>query len=211
MNLFQRLFQKETEIHDIDQSKVENFMTLIRVYYQSVMAVNLGVTNIRFLPDIALYKHVYKVATQGGKLGIAERSHCRKLLMQEYGMSEGFFKEIDSSIKRNCRTQNDIKNYLFMFQGFSSDLMMVIGNLMKWKFTLPKFFRKALYTMTQKTIHDVLTKNDWKSDQVRPIAKNIRLYQQRLGYSENWMTEYVYQIVMLAKSSKRKKDSDKEA
>ena len=64
------------------------------------MAVNLGVTNIRFLPDVALYKHVYKVQTQGGKLGIAEKSHSRKMLMQDYGLSESFFKEIDASIKK---------------------------------------------------------------------------------------------------------------
>ena len=27
----------------------------------------------------------------------------------------------------------------------------------------------------------------------------IRKYQHALGYSENWMTEYVYNIVLLAK------------
>lgn len=208
MNIFQKLFKKETEIHDIDQSKVENFMTLIRVYYQSVMALNLGVTNIRFLPDVALYKHVYKVSTQGGKLGMAEKSHSRKLLIQEYGLSEDFFKEIDSSIKKNCKTQNDIKNYLFMFQGFSSDLMMLIGNLMKWKFGVPKIFRKALYSMTEKSVHDILTKTNWKSDESRPVAKNIRAYKERLGYSEGWMTEYVFNIIMLAKSEKRRKKSE---
>ena len=208
MNIFQKLFNKETEIRDIDQSKVENFMTLIRVYYQSVMAVNLGVTNIRFLPDVALYKHVYKVQTQGGKLGIAEKSHSRKMLMQDYGLSESFFKEIDASIKKGCKTQNDIKTYLFMFQGFSSDLMMIIGNLMKWKFGVPKFFRKALYSMTEKSILDILTKTNWKSDDIRPVAKNVRAYKERLGYSEEWMTEYVFNIIMLAKSEKRRKKAE---
>lgn len=208
MNIFQKLFRRETEIREIDQSQVENFMTLIRVYYQSVMALNLGVTNIRFLPDIALYKHVYKVATQGGRLGVAERSHSRKMLMQDYDLSEGFFKEIDASIKKNCKTQNDIKNYLFMFQGFSSDLMMMIGNLMKWKFGVPKIFRKAIYSMTSKSVHDILTKTDWKSDEARPVAKNIRAYKERLGYSEEWMTEYVYRIIMLAKMKKSGRKAD---
>ena len=36
--------------------------------------------------------------------------------MQDYGLNESFFKEIDSSVKRNCRTQNDIQSYLFMYQ-----------------------------------------------------------------------------------------------
>lgn len=208
MNIFQKLFSKETEIHDIEQSKVENFMTLIRVYYQSVMALNLGVTNIRFLPDVVLYKHVYKVSTQGGKLGMAEKSSSRKMLMQDYGLSESFFKEIDASIKKNCKTQNDIKTYLFMFQGFSSDLMMLIGNLMKWKFGVPKFFKKAFHTMTVKSIHDILTKTNWKSDEVRPVVKNVRAYKERLSYSEEWMVEYVFNIIMLAKSEKRKKKSE---
>ena len=50
----------------------------------------------------------------------------RKMLMQDYGLNESFFKEIDSSVKRNCRTQNDIQSYLFMYQGFSNDLMMLM-------------------------------------------------------------------------------------
>lgn len=205
MNIFQKLFNKETEIHEVEKSKVENFMTLIRVYYQSVMALNLGVTNIRFLPDMAMYKHVFKVTTQGGKLGMAERSHSRKMLMQEYGMSEGFFKEIDASIKKGCKNQNDIQSYLFMFQGFTNDLIMLIGNLMKWKFAVPKIFKKALHSLTAKSINDILTKNEWKKDDVRPVVKNVRIYKERLNYSEAWMVEYIFNIVMLAKSEKRRK------
>ena len=71
-------------------------------------------------------------------------------LMDVYGMEENFFKEIDASIKRNCRNVNDIKNYLLMFQGFSQDLMMLMGNLMQWKFRMPSMFHKALRGMTPK-------------------------------------------------------------
>lgn len=53
------------------------------------------------------------------------------MLMEDYGINESFFKEIDASIKKNCRTQNDIQAYLFMYQGFSNDLMMLMGNLMQ--------------------------------------------------------------------------------
>mgnify|MGYP000161035283 CR=1 FL=1 len=98
-------------------------MTLIRVYYQAVMAAQLGISNINFLPDLAVFKRTLKVPTQNNKLGIAERTRCRKMLMDIYGLPETFFKEIDGSIKRNCRNVNDIKNYLFMFQGFSQDLI----------------------------------------------------------------------------------------
>ena len=78
---------------------MEDFMTLIRVYYQSVLASNLGITNLAMLPDMATFKRTLKVPTQNNKLGIAERSRCKKMLEQIYGMNESFFKEIDASIK----------------------------------------------------------------------------------------------------------------
>lgn len=187
---------------------MEDFMTLIRVYYQAVMAANLGITNLSFLPDMAVFKRTLKVPTQGNKLGIAERARCKKMLIQLYGLSDGYFKEIDASIKKNCRNPNDIKNYLFMFQGFSNDLMMLIGNLMQWKFRMPVIFKKIIHNMTEKTINDILTKTTWKDDGVRKTCKNIRLYQHTLGYSAEWMTEYVYNIVLLAKKEPKPKDKD---
>ena len=75
------------------------------------------------LPDLATFKRTLKVATQNNKLGIAERSKCKKMLEQLYGMSDSFFKEIDLSIKRNCKTVNDVRTYLFAFQGFNNDLL----------------------------------------------------------------------------------------
>ncbi|EJX07916.1 hypothetical protein EVA_03970 [gut metagenome] len=74
------------------------------------------------------------------------------MLMQDYGLSEDFFKEIDTSVKKHCRTQNDVQGYLFMYQGFSNDLMMLMGNLMQWKFRLPSIFKGALRAMTEKTV-----------------------------------------------------------
>ena len=57
--------------------------------------------------------------------------------------------------------------------------------------------------MTEKSIHDIMTKNDWKDDNVRRTAAQVRAYQQQLGFSEAWMTEYVHTTVMLAKKEKR--------
>jgi hypothetical protein len=128
------------------------------------------------------------------------------MLQDLYGISDNFFKEIDQSIKKGCRNQNDVARYLFLFQGFTQDLMMLMGNLMQWKFRVPSFMHKALRAMTAKTIHDVMTKNDWKDDNVRRTCVNIRKYQQVLGYGEEWMTEYVYHIVMLAKKEPKPKD-----
>ena len=205
MSLF-GLFKKKSD--ETKVGNVEDFISLTRVYFQSVIATNLGITNIRFLPDVANFKRLFKIPTQGGKLGLAEKSASRKMLMQDYGLNESFFKEIDASVKRNCRTQNDIQSYLFMYQGFSNDLMMLMGNLMQWKFRMPSMFHKALRGMTAKTIHQIMTKNDWRDDNVRRTCVNIRQYQMRLGYSEAWMTEYVHRIVLLAKKEPKPKDVD---
>ena len=211
MSIFANLFKKQADADAKVVGNVEDFVSLTRVYFQSVIAVNLGITNIRFLPDVANSKRLFKVATQGGKLGLAEKSASRKMLMQDYGISESFFKEIDTSIKKNCRTQNDVQAYLFMYQGFSSDLMMLMGNLMQWKFRMPAIFKKALRSMTEKTVHDVCTKTVWKADDVHKTAAAVRQYKERLGFSEQWMSEYVYNIVLLAKKEPKHKDEEAKA
>ena len=206
MGIFSKLLGKKGE--EVSSKNVEDFVSLPRVYFQSVIAANLGITNIRFVPDVANFKRLFKVPTQGGRLGIGEKTASRKMLMQDYGLSEGFFKEIDNSIKKNCRTQNDVQAYLFMYQGFSNDLMMLMGNLMQWKFRMPSIFKGALRAMTEKTVHEVCTKPVWKKDDVHKTAMAVRQYKERLGYSEQWMTEYVYNIVMLAKKEPKKKAED---
>ena len=194
MSIFANLFKKQADADAKVVGNVEDFVSLTRVYFQSVIAVNLGITNIRFLPDVANFKRLFKVATQGGN-----------------GISESFFKEIDTSIKKNCRTQNDVQAYLFMYQGFSSDLMMLMGNLMQWKFRMPAIFKKALRSMTEKTVHDVCTKTVWKADDVHKTAAAVRQYKERLGFSEQWMSEYVYNIVLLAKKEPKHKDEEAKA
>ena len=93
-----------------------------------------------------------------------------------------------------------------MFQGFSQDLMMLIGNLMQWKFRMPSVFKKLLRSMTEKAVHDIVFKTDWKDDSVHKACIDIRKYKQVLGYSEDWMNEYVYNIVLLAKKEPKPKE-----
>ena len=187
---------------------MEDFMTLIRVYYQAVMAANLGINNLAALPDLRMFKQTLHVPTVNNKLGLGEKNRCKKLLSELYGISDNFFKEIDTSIKRNCKNINAVQPYFFAFQGFSQELMMLMGNLMKWKFRVPSFMKNALRTMTQKTVNDILTKDNWKKDDVRKACLNIRHYQTKLGYSGDWMAEYVYNIVVLAKKEPKPKDTD---
>lgn len=211
MNIISKLFGKEKkEAADSSKGSVEEFVSLIRVYYQSVMAVQLGITNINMLPDMALFKRMLKVPTQNNKPGVAEKSRVRKILMQDYGLKESFFKEIDASVKKNCKSQNNIQQYFYQFQGFCSSLFSLLDNLMKWKFRLSMLVKKLLYNQTAKTIHEIVTRSEWKEVSVQKTAWSIRKYKESLGYSEEWMTDFVYNVVLLAKEdAKNQRKSDK--
>ena len=205
MGFFSKLFSKNSEQNS--SKNVEDFVSLTRVYFQSVIAAQLGVTNIRFVPDVANFKRLFKIPTQGGRLGMAEKAASRKMLMQDYGLSENFFKEIDSSIKKHCRTQNDVQSYLFLYQGFSNDLMMLMGNLMKYKLRLPGFMKKAMYAMTEKTVGQIFTKNDFTDPGVIKTVLQVREYARRLEFSQAWITRFVYTVVMLAKKEPKTQDN----
>ena len=204
MSIFSKLFRRGEKEQETKVGGMEDFMLLIRVYYQAVMAAQLGINNLGALPDLRIFKQTYHVATLNNKLGTAEKKHCRKLMQDIYGISDNFFTEIDGSIRKQCRKIQDAQSYLIQFQGFSQDLMMLMGNLMQWKMRLPGFFRSALREMTAKQVHQIMTKNDWKDEGVRRACVSIRKYQNVLGYTEQWMTEYVYTIVMLAKKEPKK-------
>ena len=206
MGLFNFFKKKNKEVEKV--GGMEDFMTLIRVYYQAVLASNLGITNLSMLPDMATFKRTLKVPTQNNKLGIAERSRCKKMLEQLYGMNEDFFKEIDASIKKNCKNLNSVQPYLFAFQGFNNDLMMLVSNLLSWKLRIPSIFKGLLRGLTEKTINDILTKNSWKDQATFQTVYAVRQYKEKLGYSKKWMVDYVYKIVSLAKKEPRKQAED---
>ncbi|MCQ2067368.1 MAG: hypothetical protein MJY65_06945 [Bacteroidaceae bacterium] len=200
------LFRKEKDKIE-NLGGMEDFMTLIRVYFQAEMAGNIGITNINYLPDLATFKRSLKIQTQGNKLGVAEKPRCRKMLQQMYGISDSFFKEIDSSIKKNCRNIQMVQPFMFQFQGFSADLMMQVGTIMKWKFRVPRFLRNALHTLTQDSVHKIMNENKWKDESSYKTVYNIRQYQQHLGFSEEWMTEYAFNMILLAKKEPKTKEN----
>jgi hypothetical protein len=57
--------------------------------------------------------------------------------------------------------------------------------------------------MTEKTVHDIFTKNDYKDAGVIKTVVGVREYNKRLNFSEKWATDFVYRVVMLAKKEKR--------
>lgn len=203
MNILSKFFNKKQQDN---VGGIEDFMLLIRVYFQASIAAQIGINNIMSLPDLRIFKQTYHVATLNNKLGLAEKKHCKKILQGIYRISDNFFSEIDNNIKKKCRTHQDAQNYLLKFQGFNQELLMLMGNLMQWKFRLPLLFSKAMHAMVEKQIHEIMTRNDWKDDAVRRTCANVRKYQASLSYSETWMTEFAYNYIMLAKKEKTPKN-----
>ena len=206
MGFWNKIFGKK------DAQKVvgmEDFMTLIRVYFQAAMAADLGITNLAALPDLRVFKATLKVPTVNNKLGVGERSRCKNMLKSMYGMDDDFFKEIDGSLRKRCKKIQDAQTYLLQFQGFTQDIMMLTGNLMKFKLRLPGFLKKALYTMTEKTVNDIFNKNDFSDASVMKTVVAVREYNRRLGFSQKWVTDFVYKVVMLAKKEPRPSGDEK--
>ena len=206
MGFLTKIFSKKNENSRV--GGMVDYMTLVRVYFQASMAANLGITNLAMLPDLRTFKATLHVPTVNNKLGLGEKAHCRKMMKQLYGTDDIFFKEIDQSLRKNCHKMQDVQTYMIQFQGFTQDLMMLMGNLMKFKLRLPSIFRKALYAMTEKTVNEIFNKNDYKDVAVMKAVVAIRQYNKRLGFSQQWVTQFVYQVVMLAKKEPKPADDE---
>lgn len=207
MSIFSKLFgHKDNEEQKI--GGMEDYMTLIRVYFQAAIAERVGITNLYALPDLRQFKTSLHIPTVNNKLGIGEKSHCKKMLRDIYGTEDYFFKEIDQSIRKGCSKMQDVQVYLLQFQNFTQNLMMLTGNLMKFKLRLPSIFKKALYSMTEKTISDIFNKNNYTDQSVLKAVVEVRQYDKRLGFSQKWTTDFVYQVVMLAKKEKKPQNEE---
>jgi hypothetical protein len=118
MSFFSRLFGKKGE----ENQKIggmEDFMTLIRVYFQAIIAADLHITNLAALPDLRVFKTTLKIPTVNNRLGVGEKQRCNKMLKEIYGMDDSFTKEIEQSIRRRCKNAQDIQSYMYLFQGFT--------------------------------------------------------------------------------------------
>ena len=122
------------------------------------------------LPDLRVFKTSLHVPTVNNRLGIGEKAQVKKMMKNIYDTDDAFFKEIDSSIRKNCHKLQDVNVYLIQFQNFTQDLMMLMGNLMKFKLRLPSFMKNSLYKLTAKTVEDIFTKNDFS---VAPVQQAL--------------------------------------
>ncbi|MBD9073854.1 MAG: hypothetical protein EGR43_07700 [Prevotella sp.] len=206
MGVFSKLFGRKTE--DKKVGGMEDYMTLVRVYFQAALASQLGITNLAMLPDLRAFKTTFRVPTQNNKLGLGEKAHVKKMMKSVYDTDDNFFKEIDQSIRKKCHKLQDVNVYLIQFQTFTQDLMMLLGNLMKFKLRLPGFMKKALYTMTQKTVDDIFNKNDFNDASVVKTVMQLRQLDKQLCFSQQWVTDFVFQVLILAKKEPRPSDEE---
>lgn len=207
MGLLDKFFKKKEEGNA--GIGMEDFMTLIRVYFQAEIAVDLNITNLNVLPDLRVFKTTLRVPTQGGKLGIGEKARCKKMLKELYEMDDDFFKEIDQSIKRGCRKLQDVQTYMMQFQTYVQDVLMLVTNIMKYKLRIPSMFSKTLKGMVEKTVHDIFTKNDYTDASILKTIVSVRELDKRLGFSEKWTSDFTYRVVMLAKKEKKPGEQNK--
>lgn len=208
MGFLSKFFSRQQADSENKAGGMEDFMTLIRVYFQAVMAADLGITNLAALPELRVFKTTLKVPTVNNKLGVGEKSRCKKMLKEMYGMSDDFCKEIDQSIHRRCKKMQDVQPYTLQFQAFIQDIMMLTSNLMKFKLRVPSFFKKTIYAMTEKTVDDIFNKNDYTDAGVIKTVLGVRQYNQKLGFSQRWVTDFVYRVVMLAKKEPKRNSDD---
>lgn len=208
MGFFSKLFNKNEEGSQ-GVGGMEDYMTLVRVYFQASLASHLGITNLAMLPDLRTYKQTFHIPTVNNKLGVGEKASVSKTMKNIYQLDENFFSEIDKSIKKNCKKIQDIQTYLIQFQGYTQELMMLIGNLMKYKLRVPGFFKKVIYSMTAKTVNDIFEKNDYSDPGVIKSVLAVRQYNKRLGFSQKWTTDFIHQIVLLAKKEPKAAEENK--
>ena len=199
MNIF-KLFSKKKK-NEKSTEEIENLMLLLRVYFQATIAAQTGFNNIKVLNDLRFFKQTYHIATLNNKIGLSEKKQCQKMLQSIYGFSDRFFSEIDSSMKKSCRTIQDFQPYMLKYQDFTQNILMLIPNLVGRKLAVLRFFPKLMKESINKSIHKILTQTDWKDPSTRIAAIAVRKEQTSLRYSEAWICEFVNTIIPLGLKS----------
>lgn len=207
MGLLEKLNKRKASMEEAVTAQMEEYSSLIRVYMQAVFAAHLGITNLAMLPELRDFKGKLRIPTQG-KLGSSEKKYIKNYMIDKYDIKEFFFDNLEGCIKKNCKKLNDVQPFSYSFQGMSQDLFLAVIKKLGYKLQfMPSFFKGQIRSMTKKAINDIFTKESWNSAEVRQACINLRISKEKLHLSEEWMFEYIYPIIMIAKgkTSKDKK------
>lgn len=207
MGILSNLFGKKKDENkkskkEIAQENVETFMSLISTYNQALVVLQFGITNLKMVPEFATFKRLMKIPTTGGKLGLSEKSYIKKMMATDYGMPETFFKEIDTSIRRNCKNVQQVQSYFFAFGNFTNDLLNHLYSENQMKLQGAMLMKKSMKKTVGSLVEKTMTKTNWKSSETAIAVNKLKATATSLGFSNEWMTEFVFQI--LSQSGKKK-------
>jgi len=161
-----------------------DYMMLISVYFEASLASNLGINNLGMLPELRTFKTTLHVPTLNNKLGLGERKQCEKMMREIYGTNDNFFREVDASIRKNCRKLQDVQPYMAQFQAFCQDLMMLIGNLMKLKPWIFQNYVKLLFLhlMISINVNVLFAKKFTKSLRIFGLKNFVLIQKKKNNY-----------------------------
>ena len=206
MGILSRLFgwgrKKDTGANDA-QSRVEEFVSLIGIYNQASIVVHIGITDLKMVPEFAAYKRAMRIPTIGGKLGLAEKSQIKKMMVADYQMDESFFKEIDASVRRSCKNIRDVQAYFFAYGNFTNDLLTFLYTQYQWKLQGSMLIKRLLRSTVASSVEKLMTKTTWKDHSTTVSANKIKNTAITMKFSNQWMTELVYQILVQSKKSRK--------
>ena len=78
MGFFSKFFGRKSADEKMKTGGMEDFMTLIRVYFQAVMAADLNISNLAALPDLRVFKTTLRVPTQVANSALARKPAARR-------------------------------------------------------------------------------------------------------------------------------------
>ena len=81
MGIFSKLFGHKNEEK---VGGMEDYMTLVRVYFQAALASQLCIPNLAMLPALRVFKNTSHVPTVNNRLGIGEKAHVKKMMKGVY-------------------------------------------------------------------------------------------------------------------------------
>jgi hypothetical protein len=70
MGLLSNIFRKKEQ--EDKTGGMQDFMTLVRVYFQATLAAQLGITNLAMLPDLRMFKTTLHVTDT------KQQTRCRR-------------------------------------------------------------------------------------------------------------------------------------
>lgn len=79
MGIFSDIFKRRSGSGE-KVGGMNDYMSLVRVYFQAALASKLGITNLASLPDLRTYKQTFHVSTVNNKLGVGEKNSVRKTM-----------------------------------------------------------------------------------------------------------------------------------